>query len=170
MVSVLICVPSYDGKINISTMESIIKLVMMFSNQSIQTELFSICHESLIPRARNVCGCKLLQGKHTHLLFIDTDISFDAKDIFRMINAKKGIVCCLYPKKGYPIEFPVDEVRKCEDIDLCIATHGPTGLMLIDKNVFNSIYSNLPSEVYINDLEQYNDYTINGMLYNFFYT
>jgi hypothetical protein len=52
-------------------------------------------NESLITRARNGMAYDFMQSDATHLMFIDADITFDPKDIVRMIDADKDIICGL---------------------------------------------------------------------------
>ena len=37
--------------------------------------------------------------KHTHLLFIDSDIDFQAESIFKMLDKDKDIIAVPYPMK-----------------------------------------------------------------------
>ena len=42
---------------------------------------------SLVTFGRNACTASFLSSDYTHMIFVDTDIQFNAKDIFRMIDA-----------------------------------------------------------------------------------
>ena len=63
-------------------------------------------NESLITRARNTLVAQFLDQcdknpeEHTHLMFIDADISFPAQSIKRMIDYDKDIVTGVYPRKS----------------------------------------------------------------------
>lgn len=161
--------PCYDGRVHMATAERLVQLTMLLCVQNISVELFSIHSESLIPRARNVCGCKLLNSGHTHMLFIDSDIVFDPKDICKMISLQRGVVCCAYPKKAYPLDFAIGDVHPGDGSTFCLTSHGATGLMLIHRCVLETMVVAYPAERYKNDLPQYSQYTVDGTLFNFFF-
>ena len=60
-----------------------------------------IFFESLISRARNAAVAAALHYKSDYLLFIDADIGFDARDVFKLLDHDKDVVCGAYPKKYY---------------------------------------------------------------------
>jgi hypothetical protein len=72
-------------------------------------------NESLITRARNGMAYDFMQSDATHLMFIDADITFDPKDIVRMIDADKDIICGLYPKKEINWQLISDAVKRGVD-------------------------------------------------------
>ena len=41
----------------------------------------------------------VLWNKHTHILFVDSDIEFQAQSIFKMVAADKGVISVPYPIK-----------------------------------------------------------------------
>jgi len=117
-----------------------------------------------------------LQSDATHLMFIDADISFDPKDIVRMIDADKDIICGLYPKKEINWQLVSDAVKAGVDYkDLPNYTgsfvvnlvggasqttgdinhpieidNGGTGFMLIKRGVFETLKATVPK--YTNDM------------------
>ncbi len=58
-----------------------------------------IYNESLINRARNDLTKLFLESDSTHLLFIDADIYFNAKDVIRLVKEDRDIIGGLYPLK-----------------------------------------------------------------------
>ena len=61
--------------------------------------MFQVMKSSLVTQGRQLCVSGFMESNCTHLLFIDSDISFNFKMIERMINYNKDI--CLVP---YPIK------------------------------------------------------------------
>ena len=47
---------------------------------------YSIIKSSLVTQGRNLCVSGFLESDATHLLFIDSDISFNPKTIFKMLD------------------------------------------------------------------------------------
>ena len=56
-------------------------------------------NESLITRGRNALVHNFLKTDCTHLMFIDSDIKFNANEIPRMFEVDKDVICGIYPKK-----------------------------------------------------------------------
>mgnify|MGYP003637053301 FL=1 len=60
---------------------------------------FQIMKSSLVTQGRNLCVSSFMESEHTHLLFIDSDIEFQAQSVFKMIAADKGVISVPYPLK-----------------------------------------------------------------------
>ena len=53
---------------------------------------------------------EFMQTKHTHLLLIDDDMSWDSPAVHRLFWANKDIVAIAGPKKSYPLRFAASKV------------------------------------------------------------
>ena len=147
--SVFIAMPCYDS-VKINTMLSIFKLIQQLSKSGIEVGINTF-KSPLIHQARNHLTAIFLTTQYQYLLFIDSDVEFEPEAVVRMIVAKKHIICTPYRTKSeditkhiYPVEF-----KNHKDIlvlagGLVELEAGPTGLMLIDRNVFKKIIKNHP--------------------------
>ena len=54
---------------------------------------------SIVTFGRNGCTAGFLSSDCTHMLFVDTDISFSAYDVLRLIDADKDVTVGVYSKK-----------------------------------------------------------------------
>lgn len=154
-----------------------------------------IFFESLISRARNVCGSHVLHADHTHLLFIDADVMFTPNDVFKLIDADVDVACGPYAKK-YISKQKVKHVSKYfpkalesndwdhlltdastelypkhyDDIKngakLVEVDYAATGFMLVKKSVFERIAQEMPDLEYKNDIDGYMG--LADKYYNFF--
>ena len=89
-----ICYVNYVGCI-ISTIELLTKF-------NIPVKIHFCRNDSLVPRARNNLIAKAMNNEDTtHMLFIDTDISWDPVSILKLLMADKHIVGGVYPLKNY---------------------------------------------------------------------
>lgn len=94
--------PCYGGLVHAETSKSICELKLLLLTKGIKSEWFTLNSESLIPRGRNACVAYFLaKNEHTHLLFLDADITFTPANILRLIELDKDISGLPYPKKGY---------------------------------------------------------------------
>jgi hypothetical protein len=109
-------------------------------------------------------------GNYTHLLFIDADIGFSEKSIFRMLDFDKDVVAGIYPRKAIDWRKVKKRVIEKPDIDLdelhaasleynlnvknperievksgfIEAIDGATGFMLIKRQVFEKMAKSYP--------------------------
>jgi hypothetical protein len=149
---------------------------------------FSLMKSSLVTQGRNLCVANFLtSGDYTHFLFIDSDIDFEPKTIFTMLEKDKDVIACPYPlktvawnkiykrmKDGQVTDvedmskdgnmFPV----KIGDIAKDEVSHAPTGCMLIKRHVFEKMIKELP-ELKINQPTIVNGKMVEKeFMYNFF--
>lgn len=63
--------------------------------------------ESLVQRARNLIAARFLAWPAaTHLIWIDADIEWQARDVERLLAHDVDVVGGLYAKKTLPVDFP----------------------------------------------------------------
>jgi hypothetical protein len=153
---------------------SMLQLSAVFLRNRVDSVYSFTSTESLVPNARNVLTHQFLESNATHLMWIDSDIGFNAMDIVTMLMADRDVVCGIYPKKevdwarvaeavksGVPPEelsnhaglFAVnlldDSARGyADDPDrlLEVAAAG-TGFMLIKRGVFDALSEVVPEYV-----------------------
>ncbi len=120
--NVYIAVPCYDSTVTEPFMMSLLKSMLTFTNIGLKTTVSTIA-DSLVSRARNMLVAKFMaSSEHTHLLFIDADISFDADAILKLLWHDKEVIAAAYPvkeinwekteemvKAGIPIKAAVKE-------------------------------------------------------------
>jgi hypothetical protein len=163
--------------------------VLKFQQECWQKKIqvsFTLLKSSLVTQGRNLCVAEMLnhEDKYTHLLFIDSDIDFQAKTIFKMLEADKDIIGCPYPMKMFSWDkswrrlnekedaiqnqddylrsaytFPVklDNPNNVESKDGVIElTHAPTGCFLVKREVLEKMMKEYP------ELEIFQATIING--------
>ena len=100
-VKVLVATPCYGGMVSAEYMRSMCGLVSSFIKTGVQHEVRTISNDSLVTRARAcLLSCFLSDPQATHLLFIDADITFNAKSVYRLLAADKDVVGGVYPMKS----------------------------------------------------------------------
>ena len=147
--SVYIAMPCYDS-VKISTMLSVIKLVQQLGKSGIEIGINTM-KSPLIHQARNYLTSVFLTTKYQYLLFIDSDVEFEPEAVAKMLVAKKDIVCTPYRVKAeqldkdiYTVEFKNPNNITLLPGGLVEIEAGPTGLMLIDRKVFEKIMKKYP--------------------------
>ena len=146
---------------------------------------FTLYKSSLVQQGRNLIVSEFLNepANYTHLLFIDSDIDFNASTIFKMLEKDKDIIAAPYPMKyidwgkikrrtdmlkltevkdianaGYHYPIKVEGMNEVVvDDGVAEVTHAPTGCMLIKREVIEKMIKKYP------ELEIYQPTLVNGV-------
>lgn len=99
-----IATPMYGGQCSGMFTKSTNDLAMTCTKYGIDIKFYYLFNESLITRARNYCVDEFLRSDCTHLIFIDSDIGFDFKDVLTLLHLCEddenyGVITGPYPKK-----------------------------------------------------------------------
>lgn len=103
--SLWVATPMYGGQCFGTYAQSMISLAVLMTQEKINFGVDTLLNESLITRARNFCVKNFLKSEATHLLFIDSDIGFDARDVLMMLalmgkHSPYDVLTGPYPKKS----------------------------------------------------------------------
>ncbi len=164
--SVFIATPMYGGMASGIYTASMVQLPAIFLRNRVDSLYGFSSTESLVPNARNVLTHEFLESQATHLMWIDSDIGFNAMDIVSMLIADRDIVCGIYPKKevdwtrvarAVKAGVPPEELRNhaglfaikllassaggfgADSDGLFEIEAGGTGFMLIKRGVFDTL-------------------------------
>ena len=100
----LLCIltPCYGGQCHTGYLRSLIDTLTLFQTYNIHTRLITVEYESLITRGRNTLIAQAMEDpKMTHMVFIDSDISWEPKDLLKLVLHDKPIGGGIYPKKKF---------------------------------------------------------------------
>ena len=163
--SILICIPSFDTKIHLETISSIISTRDLLARNGIAIGMMWV-RDSLVTRARNKLVAQFLKTDCTHLFFIDADIVFSPDDFIRVINLDKPIVTAPYPIKkedkiekgdaslGWCLNFKVGKYNFNDNTNgYKVCDYAGTGFMCIQRKVFETIIEKYPSIEYLSDVK-----------------
>jgi len=97
--SVFVATPCYGGQVHQLYMQSVIQLMQHARDSFFDVMLGLLGNDSLITRSRNTLVSAFLDTQATHLMFIDADISFDPRQVERMLRFGEDVVAGVYPLK-----------------------------------------------------------------------
>ena len=164
--------PCYDS-VKINTMLAIFQLINKLGQSKVEVGINTM-KSPWIHQARNYLTSVFLTTEYTHLLFIDSDVEFEPEAVLRMMVAKKNIVCTPYrikaealTKQLYTVEFKDPKGILILAGGLVEIEAGPTGLMLIDRKVFEKIIKNRP-DLKLKNKAIYAPGESHNFYYNFF--
>ena len=121
-----VATPMYGGMCAGMFTKSTNDLSALCMHYGIEVKFYYLFNESLITRARNYCCDEFMRSECTHMLFIDSDIGFQANDVISMLalmdheddSSKYDILCAPYPKKTISwekVKSAVDQGRADEN-------------------------------------------------------
>lgn len=99
-----VATPMYGGACAGIFTKSMNDLSRLCEHHKIPLQIYYLFNESLVQRARNYCADEFLRSPYNHLMFIDSDIGFDPRDILTFMalqssNEEYDVMGGPYPKK-----------------------------------------------------------------------
>jgi len=141
----------YQGTCRYEWHQSCLKLQSYCIRNNIPVTFHSIAGESLITRARNELVNTFLKSDYTHYLSSDCDLQFEPEDVMTLIRADKPIIGATYAIKSEPRRFVVNVLpQTSKELISEVACIG-TGLMLIQRYVFDELKQGYPEDYYLSD-------------------
>jgi len=147
---------------------------------------------SLVTQGRQLLVSHFLDSGASHLLFIDSDISFEVQTIKRMLAADKDIILTPYPVKDFNSEKVLKKIKEGSTLDIKFIANqytlglidnvlrvdngiaeierGPAGCMLIKREVFIKLIEKYPNRIIKQHTLIGGKAVLKENLYNFFDT
>jgi hypothetical protein len=147
--------PCYGGMMTESTFTSFIKWASTARQLGINWTVETLSNESLISRGRNTLAAKFLSNKEsTHLMFIDSDIGWEAWHLLVLLNRDVDVIGGLYPMKSMPVKWCVNGFEGAETgpDHLQEVTKTGTGFLLIKREVFEKLNAHPAVRPFVNDI------------------
>jgi hypothetical protein len=119
----MLATPLYGGLCHGQYTRSMIDLGLLCQRYNIPLVVYYLSNESLITRARAYCADEFMRSDCTHLMFVDSDVGFDANDVIALLalthmKSEYSIIGGPYPKKNISwekIKHAVDTGHANED-------------------------------------------------------
>ena len=99
---VYILTPCYGGMCHVDYLHCLLATMERFRTFGIDLKVEFCKNDSLVSRARNNLVAKAMNNpRTTHIMFIDSDISWDPNNIINLLLSDKQLVGGIYPLKYY---------------------------------------------------------------------
>lgn len=180
MPTLLVSTPCYGGVCLEKYASSMIRLHELCMSKGIDLLMDTIENESLVQRARNVSLGRFMQKTNAdYFMFIDADIHFDPESVIHLMNSGHDIAVACYPKKfidwestakyvkdggdttrdmaaissSLVVNVPPSDtnVHKVDDNGFMEILDGPTGFMMIKRDVIKRMETQYPELWCVND-------------------
>lgn len=159
---ILVGTPTYNGQLTTPYTSSLLGLSKLLGNKM----EWATTNGTLIAFARNALASRVLEEDFSHLLFIDSDVSFQPEIVQRLIEFDQQIVGAVYPQRtidqqrffhqarsrgdansawATSLSFPMTlETPHVSRGDFYRAETIPAGLMLIKREALEKIRQDYP--------------------------
>ena len=123
---------------------------------------FQLMKSSLVTQGRNLCASEFMNSDADQMLFIDSDIEFTTRSVYRLFKSPYEVSLIPYPMKQktdskfrkdfetrpdssihsmghlFPIEIPdINDIRPQDGF--IEVSKGPTGMMMIKRSAFDKL-------------------------------
>lgn len=141
----MLATPFYDVKGFSPYIMSLVQTITTLVSAKIPFEYIELSGDSYVWRARNLLSERFLNSDCTHLIFLDSDHSWDVNSFLRLLRADADIVGGAYPTKNnwehYSVTIHTDEngIPDVNEEGLIRGQKVPTGFMKIKREVFEQL-------------------------------
>lgn len=110
--------PMYSGQCHSAYALGIAQLSALCAQIGVAFRFAFVCNEALVPKARNATADAFLRSGDDHLIFIDADIGFDARDVIRLLalqtreGSEYDVIAAPYPLKELAWENVREAARR----------------------------------------------------------
>jgi hypothetical protein len=174
MTKVFLSTPCYGGLCLEPYMTSVLKLQILLIRENIQLMIDTTENESLVHRARNVSIGRFMQKTDADFfMFVDADVEFEPEAVVRLLKSGHDISVACYPKKCIFWDQAQKAVENNDNRNMAMLSSslvvnigaasrpiengfievldGPTGFMLIKREVIQKMSEHYPELNCVND-------------------
>jgi hypothetical protein len=144
----VIATPFYSMSAFTPYLDSLIPSISALNKSGIVWDFWDVSGDSYVDRARNTICARFLNSDYTHLLFIDSDISWNVEGLGQLLQSPFELTGGIYPCKNNwdswteRMRYDKDHAPIQEaDTGLVEVEWLPAGFMLITKSCIEKIVS-----------------------------
>lgn len=104
---VFIAIPAYTGQIHLGTMRAIIADMLAFADRGDKVTIFDESGNAMIGDCRAVIVADFLASDGTDLIFVDSDVTWEAGTLLKLVDYDADCVAAIYPQRKDPVAFCV---------------------------------------------------------------
>lgn len=108
---VWIAIPAYSGQVHLGTMRSIISDMLKLAERGDRVTIFDESGNAMIADCRGLIVAKFLDSDGTDLVFIDSDVAWEAGGLLRLVDQPRDFVAGIYPQRRDPINYCVQHLN-----------------------------------------------------------
>lgn len=149
MKHIMIAIPAYTGVVHMGTMRSLINDTIELVKRGDRFTLVDDIGNALIADSRGVIATRFWESDCDELIFIDSDVSWQAGALLKLVDAPVDLVAGVYPARRDPISYPLHYLDKKElwadpETMLLEVKSVATGFMKISRNCIERMIAEYP--------------------------
>jgi len=153
MKHVMIAIPAYTGVVHMGTMRSLINDTLELVKRGDRFTLVDDIGNALIADSRGVIATKFWESDCDDLIFVDSDVTWQAGALLKLVDAPVDLVAGVYPARRDPIFYPLHYLEKEElwadpETMLLEVKSVATGFMKISRNCIAKMIEAYPEKHY----------------------
>lgn len=154
--NIWLAIPAYSGQVHIATMRSLMTDFMSFAKRGDHVTVYDESCSAIIADARSEIVARFLASDADTLIFIDSDVAWQAGAALRMADYPVDFVSGIYPMRKDPIEYRVlwDATKKELQADangLLEVEAVPAGFMKMSRSMLERMSEHYPELAYYSE-------------------
>lgn len=155
MKKIMVAIPAYTGTIHLGTMRSLMTDLLTLQARGDEWTVHDECGNALIADARALIVAQFLASGCDTLVFIDSDVSWEAGALVKLVDYPVDMVAGIYPQRKDPINFcvkwlPKETLQADPETNLLEVAGVPAGFMKLSRDQLEKMVEQYPdSEFYV---------------------
>lgn len=155
MKKIMVAIPAYSGTIHLGTMRSLMTDLLALQARGDEWTVHDECGNALIADARALIVAQFLASDCDTLVFIDSDVSWEAGALLKLVDYPVDMVAGIYPQRRDPINYCVKWQNKAElwadpETGLLEVDGVPAGFMKLSRDQLERMVEQYPdTEFYV---------------------
>lgn len=116
---VWIAIPAYTGQVHLGTMRSIITDMLRLADRGDRVTIFDESGNAMIGDCRGLIVAQFLASDATDLVFIDSDVTWEAGALVKLVDYPVDFVAGIYPQRkdpeAYTLQYLPDRAQLVGD-------------------------------------------------------
>lgn len=144
---VTVAIPAYTGTIHLGTMRSLFTDLLALQARGDSWTLEDECGNALIGDARALIVAKFLASQSDVLVFVDSDVCWEAGALVKLVDHPVEMAAGIYPQRRDPIAYCVKWIPKQElwaDNGLLQVEGVPFGFVKLTRSILEKMVEQYP--------------------------
>ena len=151
---VWIAIPAYTGTIHLATMRSVLTDLLALQARGDEVTIFDESGNAMIADCRAVIVAKFLASEATDLVFVDSDVCWEAGALVKLVDRPVDFVAGIYPQRRDPPAYCVQwiteraELRADPETGLLEVAGVPAGFMRMSRSMLRGMVEAYPNTLF----------------------
>lgn len=149
-----IAIPAYTGQIHLGTMRSIVSDMLKLAERGDRVTIFDESGNAMIADCRALIVAKFLESEGTDLVFVDSDVCWEAGALVKLVDQPVDFVAGIYPQRRDPIAYCVQYIQERAELRADPETHllevagVPAGFMRMTRGMLERMVGHYPDTAF----------------------